>query len=118
MYKVLFDSKELQEKILECVSSDGIDKIFNTTMFIHSPEKQLNKQAMIHGMVMAGMMTSMCEPICIKDRSLGHWVLLEDCVNEGVYCSECHKKVYKADYANQKLKSKFCPNCGAKMEEG
>ena len=45
----------------------------------------------------------------------GEWELIADCANEGVYCSNCHKKVYKADYANQKLKSKRCPNCGAKM---
>lgn len=45
----------------------------------------------------------------------GEWHLLDDCANEGVYCSVCHKKVYRKDYANQKLKSKFCPNCGADM---
>lgn len=26
------------------------------------------------------------------------------------------KKVYKLNYANQKLKSKYCPNCGAIMD--
>ena len=46
----------------------------------------------------------------------GHWFLLDDCANEGVYCSVCCKKVYKKNYANQKLKSKFCPNCGAVMD--
>ena len=46
-----------------------------------------------------------------------HWFLLDDCANEGVYCSACTKKVYKTDYANQKLKSKYCPNCGAQMDE-
>jgi hypothetical protein len=48
----------------------------------------------------------------------GEWFLLDECANEGVYCSVCHKKVYKTHYANQKLKSKFCPNCGAKMDGG
>lgn len=47
----------------------------------------------------------------------GDWVLLDECSNEGVYCSVCHKKVYKACYANQKIKSKFCPNCGARMDK-
>ena len=47
----------------------------------------------------------------------GHWFLLDECANEGVYCSVCGKKVYRVNYANQKLKSKFCPNCGAKMDE-
>ena len=44
------------------------------------------------------------------------WFLLDECSNEGVYCSVCCKKVYKTDYANQKLKSKYCPNCGAIMD--
>ena len=50
----------------------------------------------------------------------GHWVSLTDCSNAGVYCSNCHKKVYKEDYAScnrkNKLRSNYCPNCGAKME--
>ena len=46
----------------------------------------------------------------------GKWFTLDDCANEGVYCSVCHKKVYKKCYANQKLKSNYCPNCGAKMD--
>ena len=46
----------------------------------------------------------------------GEWHLLKNCANEGVYCSVCNKKVYKTDYANQKIKSPYCPNCGAKMD--
>ena len=46
----------------------------------------------------------------------GHWFLLDECANAGVYCSVCHKKVYKEHYANVKPKSKFCPNCGAIMD--
>ena len=49
-------------------------------------------------------------------RKHGEWVLLDECANEGVYCSCCGKKVYKINYANQKLKSKYCPNCGAIMD--
>lgn len=50
----------------------------------------------------------------------GHWTSLTDCSNAGVYCSVCQKKVYKEDYAwanrKNKLRSKFCPNCGARMD--
>lgn len=46
----------------------------------------------------------------------GYWHLLDDCANAGVYCSECYKKVYRVEYANQKIKSKYCPNCGALMD--
>lgn len=49
-------------------------------------------------------------------RAHGHWFLLDKCSNAGVYCSVCHKKVYKEHYANVKPKSKFCPNCGAIMD--
>lgn len=52
-------------------------------------------------------------------QECGHWVSLTDCANAGVYCSVCHKKVYKEDYAwcnrKNKLRSDYCPNCGAKM---
>ena len=51
----------------------------------------------------------------------GYWVSLTDCANAGVYCSVCHKKVYKEDYTwcnrKNKLRSDYCPNCGAKMDE-
>lgn len=50
----------------------------------------------------------------------GHWISLTNCSNSGVYCSACHKKVYKEDYAwcnrKNKLRSNYCPNCGAKMD--
>lgn len=48
----------------------------------------------------------------------GEWVLLDECSNEGVYCSVCNKKVYRKEYANQKVKSNYCPNCGSKMTDG
>ena len=50
-------------------------------------------------------------------RKHGHWTYLSECANEGIYCSVCNKKVYKKEYANQKIKSKYCPNCGAIMDE-
>lgn len=48
----------------------------------------------------------------------GRWIDLDECSNEGVYCSNCQKKVYKFSYSNtMKRKSNFCPNCGADMRE-
>jgi hypothetical protein len=52
------------------------------------------------------------------ERPTGHWFLLDECSNEGVYCSNCRKKVYRVEYANQKVKSNYCPNCGADMRGG
>lgn len=55
--------------------------------------------------------------VTVQER--GYWVSLTDCANAGVYCSVCHKKVYKEDYARcnrkNKLRSDYCPHCGAKM---
>ena len=54
----------------------------------------------------------------------GKWISLTECANEGVYCSICKKKVWKSDYAlcshksRNKLRSDYCPNCGAKMDGG
>ena len=52
-------------------------------------------------------------------QECGYWISLTDCANAGVYCSVCHKKVYKEDYAwcnrKNKLRSDYCPHCGAKM---
>lgn len=52
-------------------------------------------------------------------QKCGYWISLTDCANAGVYCSVCHKKVYKEDYAwcnrKNKLRSDYCPHCGAKM---
>ena len=52
-------------------------------------------------------------------QKCGYWISLTDCANAGVYCSVCNKKVYKEDYAwcnrKNKLRSDYCPHCGAKM---
>lgn len=43
----------------------------------------------------------------------GEWMALGECSNEGVYCKRCKKKVYRIEYANEKMRSPFCPVCGA-----
>jgi hypothetical protein len=43
----------------------------------------------------------------------GEWMALNECSNEGVYCKRCKKKVYRIEYANEKMRSPFCPACGA-----
>ena len=55
----------------------------------------------------------------VTAQEYGHWVSLTDCSNAGVYCSVCNKKVYIEDYAwcnrKNKLRSNYCPHCGANM---
>lgn len=45
----------------------------------------------------------------------GHWIVLKNCLNAGVYCSECKIKAFD-HYPMKKRLSCFCPHCGAKME--
>lgn len=46
----------------------------------------------------------------------GHWIYLQFCANEGVYCSECHTKMFDR-YPMKKKLSQFCGHCGAKMDD-
>lgn len=43
----------------------------------------------------------------------GEWMAFDESSNEGVYCKRCKKKVYRIEYANEKMRSPFCPACGA-----
>lgn len=47
----------------------------------------------------------------------GEWMALDECSNEGVYCKRCKKKVYRIEYANEKMRSPFCPACGSPMTD-
>lgn len=51
----------------------------------------------------------------LKEQEIGHWIFLENCSNSGVYCSECHTKVFD-NYPFKKKFSYFCPHCGTRME--
>lgn len=51
----------------------------------------------------------------VQEDKHGHWVVLENCSNAGVYCSECHTKIFDC-YPMKKKFSYFCPHCGTRME--
>lgn len=73
-----------------------------------------------NGLTMAYAMVVAMPTADVEVVKHGRWVSLTECANEGVYCSVCYKKVYKADYAwcnkKNKVRSNYCPNCGAKMD--
>ena len=48
-----------------------------------------------------------------EERRMGRWESLDNCSNAGVYCSECSKKVYPIEYAKNRIKMPYCPNCGS-----
>ena len=54
-------------------------------------------------------------PSVTPQPKIGHWILLDECVNSGYYCSECLKKVVKEGWSNTVKKIKYCPNCGVRM---
>ena len=68
-YRVLIDSEELHQKILDVITTEKeIDKIFNNTIFAGKENSDSYKMAMIHGMCIASMMTSYCKPVYIKEK--------------------------------------------------
>ena len=48
----------------------------------------------------------------------GQWYMLDDCANAGLYCSACGRRVHREEFAYKKLRSKYCPHCGARMDGG
>ena len=48
----------------------------------------------------------------------GQWYMLDDCANAGLYCSACGRRVHHEEFAYKKLRSKYCPHCGARMDGG
>lgn len=54
----------------------------------------------------------------IKETETGEWIVLDECRNAGVYCSNCNKKIFKLDFSNtMKWKDfKYCPHCGKEMD--
>lgn len=64
-YKVLIDTKEFQQNVLDYIKSDKFDKMYDSTVFRNNPDY---RPAMVHGMVIASMLTSQCEPICVKEK--------------------------------------------------
>lgn len=53
-----------------------------------------------------------------SNQKVGNWIAFTNCSNEGIYCSNCNKKIFKFQYANQIIDSNYCPNCGIKMMKG
>ena len=48
----------------------------------------------------------------------GRWYMLDNCANAGLYCEACDRRVHHEEFAYKKLKSKYCPHCGARMDGG
>lgn len=64
MSKLLIDSTELQQKILDCISSGEMDELIDSTVFKDDPQA---KSAAIWGMTIAAMYTLKCEHYQLED---------------------------------------------------
>ena len=47
----------------------------------------------------------------------GHWIVLDFCANEGIYCSECHMKIFDRTTKPKKKLSQYCPHCGSRNDQ-
>ena len=47
----------------------------------------------------------------------GHWEVLTMCANEGIYCSECHMKIFDHVTKPKDKLSRYCPHCGSRNEQ-
>lgn len=64
-YEVCVNINEFQHMVLNYIHSDKLDKMFTSTIFAGDTKC---RAAMIHGMAVALMLTSQCEPVCIKEK--------------------------------------------------
>jgi len=52
-----------------------------------------------------------------REQKTGHWTVLDFCANEGIYCSECHMKIFDRATKPKKKFSQYCPHCGSRNEQ-
>lgn len=63
-YRIVVDTKEFQQKILDYIGSDKIDEMIINSVFANSSEC---KSAAIYGMTIASMLMSSCELMAITN---------------------------------------------------
>ena len=51
------------------------------------------------------------------EQKTGRWTVLDFCANEGIYCSECHMKIFDHATKPKKKFSQYCPHCGSRNEQ-
>lgn len=64
--QIFINSDELQGRILECIGSAEFDKYYNATVFNNDMRC---KQAMMHGMLLGGMLASTCKTHIVQTVS-------------------------------------------------
>lgn len=87
-YKRLIDSTELQQKVLDYISSEEFNKMVDSTVFRDDNQCKL---AIIHGMAIASMLTCRCESFCInfKKEEFEDGNRSQCCIDHDKYFSTC-----------------------------
>jgi DNA-directed RNA polymerase subunit RPC12/RpoP len=75
------------------------------------PEWQIDQEVSVY-FKDTMMKRGICEP-----EKTGMWIVLDECANEGIYCSECNHKIFDSPEKPKKKKSNYCPNCGSKNDQ-
>lgn len=60
---IVVDTKEFQEKVLDYITSDKINKLLDNIIYASNKEC---RSAMIYGMTIASMLTSLCHLMHVK----------------------------------------------------
>ena len=89
-----------------------------------SREDCISRQAVLDGLKgcmcedwVKTLFATMVKQLPSVTQKSGKWILLDECTNSGYYCSNCQKKLVKEGWSQTVKKIKYCPNCGAKMQE-
>lgn len=105
-----------QQPCDDCVSKQAVLKIFDEACYIDGDWYVMREK--IEKLPSITPSYNSIKSELEQTRPKGKWKILDECANEGVYCSKCHKTVFKLDFSHtMKWRNfKYCPNCGAKME--
>ena len=52
-----------------------------------------------------------------EDIKHGEWLSVDTNLVEGYYCSICGNEIYRSDCVQQDIKTKYCSDCGARMDK-
>ena len=113
--KGMADNFETQPTDADCISRQMVNELVDELARAISDERCCISRGRSTATIMQDILNL---PSVTPTRPKGKWKILDECANEGVYCSKCHKTVFKLEFSHtMKWRNfKYCPNCGARME--
>lgn len=122
-YSLITDEeyKELKKQIQpcdDCISRKALINELKLGYFNKDLQEGKNDPCVIDAMIDWAIRTSKRLPSVTPQPKVGHWVEME-LVDTGVSkfsCSVCKEGDFYNQIDNPFIPTKYCPNCGAKME--